>query len=513
MSGILPHLVIVRRRKWVIGGTCLGAAVLAAVISLMLKPLYEAQARVLVLEPMIESARSPYINVTSFVYTVDTYTSMVENQRLLATAIRTLRLDLPPDNLTARSLARMLSVIPVTDTKLIQVSLRYHNPVIAKLLVNEVASQFIAMYQQLKEQEIVASQHFVREQVDHAKTQFKRSQERFERARSEAQIEELDGRIRAQTEEVKEYEILLTDVESRLAGERARHDALRAQLDTLPETVTASTTSGSSKVLEAGTSISDAELISEAATLLSELEGDWPAGAQEPRWLEARAIADELRDLMEEHKRLRTRAATRASREKLLSGLERLDDLLGGLRPGGDPGTEGIGDLVTRGSGVVRLEGNQTVTRRNPLRERLETELATCRNDIASLEAQRQKLRSALAETDRDFHSLQQQLYEGQRKVAIAEMDAKSLTETNLMLTQKLDESRLEVAARMDNLLLVDPATVPERKVWPRRKVNVAVGAFLGLMVGYAVALVLESRTRSEQPREPLRERAAESAE
>ncbi len=495
MTAVVAHLAIVRRHKWVIGGTCLGAAVLAAVISLALKPLYEAQARVLVLEPMIESARSPYINVTSFVYTVDTYTSMVENQRLLAKAIRKLRLDLPPDNLTARSLARMLSVIPVTDTKLIQVSLRYENPVTAKLLVNEVASQFISMYQKLKEQEIAASQHFVREQVDRAKAQFEESQERFEAARSEAQIEELDGRIRAQTEELKEYEILLTDIESRLAGERARQAVLEAQLDTLPETVTASTSSGSSKVLEAGTRISDGELVSEATALLSALKSDWPTDAEEHRWLEARTIMDELQNLMEEHKRLRTKAATRASREKLLSGLERLQDLLAELRPGGNPGAEGIASLVSRGMGVVRLEGDQTVTRRNPLRERLETELATCQNETASLEAQRQKLQSALAETDRDFLSLQQQLYEGQRKVAIAEMEAKSLTEANLMLTQKLDESRLEVAARMDNLLLVDPATVPDRKVWPRRKVNVAIGAVLGLMIGYAVALVLESRT------------------
>jgi capsular polysaccharide biosynthesis protein len=495
MSGILPHLALVRRRVWLIGATCLGAAALAAVISLMLRPLYEAQARVLVLEPMIESARSPYINVTSFVYTVDTYTSMVENQRLLWNAIRTLRLDLPPDNLTARSLSRMLSVIPVTDTKLIQVSLRYHNPVTAKLLVNEVASQFIAMYQTLKEQEIAASQHFVREQVDRAKRQFERSQEQFERARSEAQIEEMEGRIRAQTEEVKEYEILLTDVESRLAGERARQATLEAQLDTLPETVTAGTTSGTSTVLEPGGSLSDTELVSEATALLSGLEREWPSNAGESGWREARTIVRGLRDLMEEHKRLRTKAATRASREALLSGLERLEDLLAELQPGANPGTEGIASLVTRASGAVRLEGTQTVTRRNPLREDLETDLAACRSEIASLDAQRQKLRDALAETDRDFLSLQQQLYEGERKVAIAEMEAKSLTETNLMLTQKLDESRLEVAARMDNLLLIDPATVPDRKVWPRRKVNVAVGAFLGLMVGYAVALVLESRT------------------
>jgi uncharacterized protein involved in exopolysaccharide biosynthesis len=495
MSGVLSHLAIVRRHKWVIGGTCLGAAVLAAIISLMLKPLYEAQARVLVLEPMIESARSPYINVSSFVYTVDTYTSMVENQQLLGRAIRKLRLDLPPDNLTARSLARMLSVIPVTDTKLIQVSLRHQNPVTAKLLVNEVASQFISMYRQLKDQEIAASQHFVREQVDRAKAQFEESQVKFEAARSEAQIEELEGRIRAQSEEVKEYEILLTDIESRLAGERARQEVLSAQLDTLPQAVTASTTSGSSKVLEAGSPISDEKLMFEAATLLSELDSDWPAGSREGRWFEARTIMDELRNLMDEHKRLRTKAGTRASRERLLSGLERLQDLLDELRPGVNPGSEGISSLVTRASGTVRLEGSQTVTRRNPLRERLEAELAMCRNEVASLEAQRDRLKSALAETDRDFLSLQQQLYVGERKVAIADMQAKSLTETNLMLTRKLDESRLEVAARMDNLLLVDPATVPDRKVWPRRKVNVAVGAFLGLMIGYAAALILESRT------------------
>jgi capsular polysaccharide biosynthesis protein len=513
MSGILLYLGIARRHKWVVGGTCLGAAVLAAVISLVLKPMYEAKARVLVLEPMIESKRSPYSNVTSFVYTVDTYTSMVESQQLLAEAIRSLRLDLPPDNLTPRSLGRMLSVIPVTDTKLIQISLRYQNPVTAKLLVNEVAAQFISMYQALKEQEIAASQHFVREQVEQAKAQFERSQWDYETARSEAQVEEMEGRIRAQSEEVKEYEILLTDVESRLAGERAKLADLAEQLDSVPSMVLASTTEGASTVLDSKSPLSDAELTAETAALLTSIEQAWPQSPPQEDLQEARAVVEELRDVMEQRKRLRTKAGARADRQTLVTGLEKLRDLLKDLRPAGNPVAGEAADLLARATGTVRVEGTHAVERRNPLRDRLEADIATCRAEIASLEAQRRKLGAALAETDRDFQSVQQQLYEGERKIAIAEMEAKSLTETNLMLTQKLDESRLEVAARMENLLLIDPATVPDRKVWPRRKVNVAVGAFLGLMVGYAVALILEARSGSEQQQEPLRERAAESSE
>ncbi len=473
----------------------MGAAFLTAIISLVLKPQFEAQARVLVLEPMIESARSPYSNVTSFVYTVDTYTSMVESQPLLARAIRKLRLDLPPDNLTTRSLARMLSVIPVTDTKLIQISLRYRDPVTAKLLVNEVASQFISMYQALKDQEIAASQHFVREQVNRAKADYERSQAQFEAARSEAQVEEMEGRIRAQSEEVKEYEILLTDVESRLAGERARLSELEEQLSDAPPMVVASTSEGSSRLHDAGHPLSDDDLTVETVALLASLDESWPAEPPEGAWQQARAVVDELQDVMEQRKRLRTKAGTKADREALITGLKTLRDLLDDLRPTGNPSVAQVDDLLDRAVGAVRAEGSHTVERRNPLKERLEADISSSRAEIASLEAQRGKLGAALTETDRDFQTIQQQLYEGERKVAIAEMEAKSLSETNLMLTQKLDESRLEVAARMENLLLIDPATVPDRKVWPRRKVNVAVGAFLGLMVGYAIALVLESRT------------------
>jgi uncharacterized protein involved in exopolysaccharide biosynthesis len=497
MSGILLHLQIVRKRKWVLVGTCFGAAAIAAILSLALKPLYEAEARILVLEPMIESARSPYSNVSSTVYTVDTYTSMIESQHLLAGAIRRLRLDLPPDNLTSRSLARMLLVIPVTDTKLIKISLRYQDPVTAKLLVNEVATQFISMYQRLKEEEIAASQHFVREQVEGAKTQFERSQHRYEMARREAQIEELDGRIRAQTEEVKEYEILLTDIESRLAGERARITELQAQLDSAPDMVVSSTTEGTSRVTDPANPLPDAELASEAVELLAGLEELWQPEPPEGKWREAQAIAEELHDILTPHKRLRTRAGVRADREKLIGGMERLRDLLVELGPTANPGTNQVEALLARAAGAVRLEGTHTVKRRNPLRERLEADLASSRMEIASLEARRKRLSAALEETDKEFLRLQENLYEGERKVAIAEMEATSLSETNLMLTQKLDESRLEVAARMENLLVVDPATVPDRKVWPRRKLNVAVGAFLGLMLGYAVALVLESRPAS----------------
>jgi uncharacterized protein involved in exopolysaccharide biosynthesis len=67
------------------------------------------------------------------------------------------------------------------------------------------------------------------------------------------------------------------------------------------------------------------------------------------------------------------------------------------------------------------------------------------------------------------------------------------------LLTAEYERARLNEAREGPGFVVLDPAVVPERHVFPRTMVNVVVAGILGLWLGVTLALLLE-RARAEEP-------------
>jgi capsular exopolysaccharide synthesis family protein len=62
-----------------------------------------------------------------------------------------------------------------------------------------------------------------------------------------------------------------------------------------------------------------------------------------------------------------------------------------------------------------------------------------------------------------------------------------------LMLKEKYEEARIKEAGQIGNVRIVDKAITPEKPIRPKKKLNVLLGAFLGLLLGGGLAFFSES--------------------
>ena len=66
-----------------------------------------------------------------------------------------------------------------------------------------------------------------------------------------------------------------------------------------------------------------------------------------------------------------------------------------------------------------------------------------------------------------------------------------------IMLTEKREEARIAEAGKVSNIRVIDPARPPEVPVKPRKRMNLAIGVVLGVMVGLGGAFVVEYMDKS----------------
>ncbi len=64
--------------------------------------------------------------------------------------------------------------------------------------------------------------------------------------------------------------------------------------------------------------------------------------------------------------------------------------------------------------------------------------------------------------------------------------------ETYMMMTQKLEETKIQEAAQAKNVNIIDEAIAPDSPVRPRKKLNVLLGAMIGLALGIGLTFLIE---------------------
>ena len=148
---LIRYVRIVRRRLWLIAICPIVAAGLAAVISVVLPPTYEAQV-VLVVRP---AQPLPSTDPTAAALTSDqilrTYASLMIQRPLLQSVITDLGLSISP-----AELKKKITVTPEPNTNLLDVSVQDPNPGQARDLANRLVADFIAEVKQIQQQEAQA---------------------------------------------------------------------------------------------------------------------------------------------------------------------------------------------------------------------------------------------------------------------------------------------------------------------------------------------------------------------
>jgi uncharacterized protein involved in exopolysaccharide biosynthesis len=200
-----------RHWLWILAGGC-ACALGALIVSLFLPSIYRATTYLLISESKIgESGRDTNLQQMAM---LPTFIPFVDNDALIEESLKKLKLDQPPYNLTLDIFRRRnyLDVKAPKSTRLLELDIEFPDARIAADLANEVAQGAIQYNQKLNATDTVATQEFLRKQLDRA---------------LEAQAEAADQKLKA-LDEAK-----IEDREKELAILLAEKDRLSTQLQQL----------------------------------------------------------------------------------------------------------------------------------------------------------------------------------------------------------------------------------------------------------------------------------------
>lgn len=109
----------------------------------------------------------------------------------------------------------------------------------------------------------------------------------------------------------------------------------------------------------------------------------------------------------------------------------------------------------------------------------------------ASLQALQPRV-SALKRIVDDYNRQLESLPEKSLKLARLERTARVDEKLYLMMQEKFEESRITEVAQLGNVRLIDPAKAPKFPIKPRKKLNMLLGAIVGLVLGFSLTFLLE---------------------
>ncbi|BBY28617.1 polysaccharide biosynthesis tyrosine autokinase [Mycolicibacterium sediminis] len=127
-------ITVLSRGWWIILGTALVFGLIALVVSLIQKPVYEASTTMYVTAGSIENRVTPYEDVMGSQNRVNSYAKLVFSDSVLEPAVKAAGLDMPVDQ--ARD---VVGAETVPDTVLLTITARDASPEVARRLANAVA--------------------------------------------------------------------------------------------------------------------------------------------------------------------------------------------------------------------------------------------------------------------------------------------------------------------------------------------------------------------------------------
>ncbi|OPZ63357.1 MAG: Tyrosine-protein kinase etk [Firmicutes bacterium ADurb.Bin506] len=136
---------------------------------------------------------------------------------------------------------------------------------------------------------------------------------------------------------------------------------------------------------------------------------------------------------------------------------------------------------------VARVVGVQTSTP-NPQRTEVLRQIAEAEVQIEAARAQRDGLARLVAQEQANLAKLPAK----ELDLARVTRDLELAQEINLMLRTKYEEMRVTEQMQISDIFRIDPAVTPKTPVKPRKMLNTAIAAVLGMFVGVGAAFIME---------------------
>jgi len=112
---------------------------------------------------------------------------------------------------------------------------------------------------------------------------------------------------------------------------------------------------------------------------------------------------------------------------------------------------------------------------------------------VSALAERLKQIGEELAQARREYKDLVAQNPGDPERIAAVSQSIKLKEEIYATLLEQYEQARVRAAMQSNTLTIIDPAAVPQTPSKPRRKLNIALGAMVGLGGGLALAFLFES--------------------
>ena len=442
------YIGVIIRRKWIVVGVFVVVMVGVILYNEMVAPVYEAVAVISVGEQRAMLPGMEYMmGVTGGTYLMNTveeiksYTLMEEVVRTLPGWVVKHFRDENKGEISMEQMVRRLSdnvrVEQVRDADIIKVKVRAREPNVASVVANTIVEV-------LKRRRVEAIREEISEQRRYIEEQLPKIEERLTRVEQELKEFKEKNKVVALDEQSKEMLRGLTEAEVLYNEAKADREEIEQRLNYIR-----------GKIEE-----QRAELVPRVTQITSPLVEKLKQQLVE---LEAQYAELEVQNYPEDEPRVRMlREQIEQTKRKLKQEMMKIVE------------GEEIIDPLTQ----MRRFVDESIE--------LEVNLHACR-------AREDVLQKIMEEYKEELSKLPE------KELRLAQlMREREINERlYIMLTEKREEARIAEAGKVSNIRVIDPARPPEVPVKPRKRMNLAIGVVLGVMVGVGGAFVVEYMDKS----------------
>ena len=186
---IRDYLLLFWRWAWLIILAGILAGVVSFVVSMRMDPVYQAKSTVLITDSSVTKS-TDYSSLMASERLTRTYSEMMTSQTVLAEVSQLLGLNIPLVDLT-----KMISVAPLRDTQLIELSVKSTDPEQAARIANTLVGVFIDQVQGIQSSRYSQSKTSLQNQLTDMERQIQLFNEQLDEAADQAERERLDSKL------------------------------------------------------------------------------------------------------------------------------------------------------------------------------------------------------------------------------------------------------------------------------------------------------------------------------
>jgi tyrosine-protein kinase Etk/Wzc len=331
------------------------------------------------------------------------------------------------------TLQQNTKVVPLKETDIVQVKVTAPNPDLAAFLTNTIAREYYKQSLQISRGEITEVRQFLEEQLSNTQKELQQAEEALRIYKEREKVAALPEETEELVKQLASFESLYNEAKTEFESNQKRLSYMQSQLS-----------ERKSHLVEDISQVSS-PLIIQLRKEMANLEG-----------IKAGYIAQ---GFPEDHPKM----------EEITNRIKDIKQ-----------------KLVKETSELVSRE----MASSDPLgySQELVDKILTLEIEIQSLGAKTEALKNIVDTYSNNLNTLP----EKSLKLARLERNAKVGENIFLMLKEKYEESKIKEAGQIGNVRIIDKALPPEDPIKPKKKVNLLLGALLGLGLGLGMAFFVE---------------------